>query len=100
MARAIAYRDVIHPPLRSAFLDYFPQSPLDFRKRRAQGRAPRIDHDIPLPSDFGAVHPESFPNTALDTITHHGSADRTGDGEAKAGRASRRVRTLQAKRCE
>lgn len=100
MAKATAYIDVTPPPLRSAFLDHFPQSPFDFWKRRAQGRAPRVDHDIPLASDFGAMHPESFPNAALDAVAHHRSADRSRHREPQAGGASRRVRTRQAKRCE
>ena len=100
MARAIVYIDVTPPPLRSAFLNQLPERPLDFRKRRAKSRAPRVDHDIPLAADFGAMHPEGFPNAALDAVAHDRSADRSRHGESQAGGASRRVRTRQAKRCE
>ena len=100
MARPIAYIDVKPPPLRSAFLNHLPQSPLDLWERRAKGRAPRVDHNIPLASDFGAMQPEGFPNATIDAIAHHRSADRARHREPQAGGASRRVRTRQAKRCE
>ena len=100
MARPIAYIDVKPPPLRSAFLDHPPQRPLDLGKRRAEGRAPRVDHDIPLAADFGAMQPERLPDAALDAVAHDRSADRTRHREPQAGGASRRVRTRQAKRCE
>ncbi len=71
MARAIAYIDVTPPPLRSAFLDHLCERPLDFGKRCAERRTPRIDHDIPLASDFGAVHPEGFADAAFNSVAHH-----------------------------
>jgi len=100
MVRAIAYIDVTPPPLRSAFLNHLCERPLDFQKRRAEGCAPRVDHDVPLPPDFGAVEPEGFPNAALDAVAHDRSADCTRHREPQAGGTSRRVRTRQAKRCE
>lgn len=73
------------------------ERPLDFRKRCIEGGAARIDHDVPLRSDFGAVEPESLAEAALNPVADDGSANGAGHGETQARAASRGPRVRQAK---
>lgn len=66
---------------RVASCDHPPQRQLDFPERRVQNRAPRIDHDVPLRTDFGPMQTKSLPQPAFDPVTDHGPADRSGHGE-------------------
>ncbi len=99
-ARPIAYRYVMSPLLRSAFFDHLAERSLDLRKRRAQGRTPGVNHDVPLRSDIRPLQPERFPDTALDAVTHHSPTDGTRYGKPQPRCDSRRVRTRQAERSE
>lgn len=101
-ARSIAYKYEANPAkgsvwLRPAFVDHLLERPLDFGKRRVEGGAAGIDHDIPLRADFGAVEPEGFAEAALNAVADDGSANRAGHGETQARARSRGPRVRQAK---
>ena len=84
MGKSIAYTDEVHPPpgsvlFRSAFVDHLAQRAFDLGKGRVESGAARVDHDIPLRPEFGAVETEGFAETALKAITHHGPANGSGN---------------------
>ena len=85
------------PPLRSAFFDHFPQCPLDIWKGGSEGRAPGIDHDVPLRAELRAMQPESFPNAPFDAVADHRSADSARDSKPQSSRVPGWVWACQAK---
>src|SRR5260370_1706900 len=99
-ARSIAYIDEGGLRLRSAFFDHLPQRALDLRERRGARRPARVNHDIPLRPDFGAVQAERLTEPAFDAVADHRSADRARHGETQTRAASSWIRARQAKRSE
>jgi hypothetical protein len=60
------------------------KSALDFGEGRKQGRAARIDDDIPG-SELGAAASKRFTNASFDSIPDDGRAERARNGEADPG---------------
>src|SRR5262245_42511258 len=58
-----------------ASLDHLPHREFDFGKWRVERRPARVDHDVPLRPEFGAVQAERFPDAAFNAVTDHGSTD-------------------------
>jgi hypothetical protein len=99
-ARSIACIREATPGLRSAFFDHLAKRPFDFRKGCTQRRAARIEDNVPLRPEFGAVEAKSLPQPALDTIAHNRSPDGSWNGEAETGAFVCRGGTRQAERGE
>lgn len=64
-----------------AFLNHLTEPPLDFVESRRKRRPPRVDHDVPLRAEFGAMQAERFANAAFDTVADHCIPDSSRHGE-------------------
>jgi hypothetical protein len=99
-ARSTSYRYEGCGRLDRAFLDHFPERPLNFIPLdRARGLA-RIEDDIPLGSDFRTMQSKCLAKSPLNPVAHHGLSNRPRNGNAQARRSSTGVRPRQAKRGE
>jgi hypothetical protein len=100
-ARSISYRYEGCPPSRSAFLDQPLECPFDFRERSGKRRAARVDDNVPLRPDSGAMPPERLAQPALDSIARHRASDRAWNRESQPRAAALiRPRSRQAERRE
>ena len=100
-ARSISYKYATGPPSRSAFLDQPLECPFDFRKRSRERRAARVDDNVPLRPNSGAMPPERLAETALDSIACHCASDRAWNRESQPRAAAiPGTRTRQAERRE
>ena len=68
--------------------DHLPERPLEVRKRRSERGPAGIKYDIPPRIELGPVQAERFPQTTLDAVSIHASADRTGNGESQSRTAT------------
>jgi len=66
-----------------AFFDHLPQSPFDLGKRSHERRAPRVDNDIPLRSEFSRPVAKRFAKSSFDPVSHHRAPDLPGNREPK-----------------
>src|SRR5262249_30261431 len=71
--------------LRAASLRHSPEGPDELIEGRLQSRASRVKHDVPLRPDFGPMQPEDLPQTALDSVARHGSAEGTRRRDSQPG---------------
>ena len=88
--RAVAGRHTIGiraiRALRSIAAEKEPRHfPLDFRKRRIQRFASRIDDYGPLGAQPIEIKADGLADPPLDAVAHHGLADGARDSEANAG---------------
>lgn len=68
----------------SAFFDQPAESPFDGGKTCIERRAPGVEHDIPLRSEFRAMQAKGRAKTPLDAIANHGSADSARDRKTQS----------------
>ncbi len=73
--RPTAYRYEERPASRSAFFDYLTQGPFDRGKTCVENRAPGVEHDIPLRSEFRPVQSKGRPQTPFDPVPDDGPAN-------------------------
>ena len=85
---------------RSAFFDQPEKRPLDFGERSSERRPARVEDDIPLRSDLGAMPAERLPQPAFDAIPHDRASNGAWNRETQAGAASLNSRACEAKRRE
>jgi hypothetical protein len=68
---------------------------LQFCERRSKRRAPWIEHDVPLRTEFGTVFAERFAQPALDSVARDRFPDRPRNRKPEAdtfsGRSSRQT---------
>jgi hypothetical protein len=68
-----------------ASTDHLSQSAFDFVKPGVEGRRARIEHDIPLATEFRTMEPEGLAEPALDAVALDGAAHRPRDGKSQTG---------------
>jgi len=66
-----------------------------FRERRVKRRTPRIEHDIPVRTEFSPMLTERLAQPALDAVAYHRFSDRSRNRKPEAdtfsGRSSRQT---------
>ena len=71
--------------LAPASTNHFHERLLDFGKRRADRRAPRINDDVPPRRESGAMHSKRLAETALDAVSDDGATQGSRGCDAQAG---------------
>jgi len=79
--------------LAPASTNHFHERLLDFGKRRADRRAPRINDDVPPRRESGAVYSKRLAETALDTVSDDGATQGSRGCDTQAGTANREFMT-------
>jgi hypothetical protein len=83
-AKSIVYRYATRRSGVPAFFNYLLNRPLDFRERRREGRASRVDNNVPLGSEFNSMQAKRFAKAAFDSISDHRTAQSPGRGEPQS----------------
>ena len=69
---------------------------LQFGERRGKRRAPGVEHDIPLRTEFSSMFPERFAKPSLDPVARHRFSDCPGNRESEtdtfSGRSPRQTK--------
>ncbi len=71
-----------------------------FFRRRGQGRAARVDHNIPLGRKLGQAQAQGLTQTAFHAIPADRVAESARDSKSEARALARSARNLQTERCK